>query len=191
MPETIIDPSRTALVVIDLQNGVASLPASPHASADVISRTSAIAGALRAKGGLVVWVNVAAPIGPAAVAPKLDNPPNFPPAFPAEWTTLVSSLDVQADDVRVFKRNWGAFYGTDLDLQLRRRGIDTIVLTGIATNLGVESTARDAYERGYNQIFVEDATSGLGEGAHQAAVSTTFPRIGLVRSSDDVLAALR
>jgi nicotinamidase-related amidase len=104
---------------------------------------------------------------------------------------LVSSLDVQPGDTRVLKRNWGAFYGTDLDLQLRRRGIDTLVLSGIATNLGVESTARDAYERGYHQVFVEDAMSGLGAGAHEAAVGTTFPRIGQVRTSHDVLAALR
>jgi nicotinamidase-related amidase len=191
MPNTSLDPSHTALVAIDLQNGVTALPVSPHASSDVVARTSAMATALREKGGLVVWVNVAAPVGPAALAPKLDNPPKFPPTFPAEWTVLVSSLDVQPGDLRVLKRNWGAFYGTDLDLQLRRRGIDTIVLSGIATNLGVESTARDAYERGYHQIFAEDAMSGLGEGAHQAAVGTIFPRIGRVRSSNDVLAALR
>ncbi len=190
MADISFDPSQAALVVIDLQNGVASLPATPHAGSDVVSRTAQLADALRAKGGTIVWVNVMAPAGPLALMPDLDNPPNFPPSFPAQWSELVPDLSVQSEDVRVFKRNWGAFYGTDLDLQLRRRGIRTIVLTGIATNLGVESTARDAYERGYNQIFVEDAMSGLGENAHASAIGTTFPRIGRVRSTADVLAFL-
>ena len=91
----------------------------------------------------------------------------------------------------VRKRQWGAFYGTDLDLQLRRRGVDTIVLCGISTNYGVESTARDAYERGYNQIFVEDACSSRGAEEHAFPFRAIFPRIGIVRSTEDVLRALR
>ncbi len=88
------------------------------------------------------------------------------------------------------KRQWGAFYGTELDLQLRRRGIDTILLAGISTNIGVESTARDAYERGYEQVFVEDAMTARDAGEHAHTVRLIFPRIGRVRSTADVLAAL-
>ena len=91
----------------------------------------------------------------------------------------------------VTKRSWGAFYGTDLELQLRRRGIRTLVLGGIATNFGVESIARDAFERAYAQVIVEDASSALGEGAHEFAFTTIFPRLAHVRSTAEVLAALR
>jgi nicotinamidase-related amidase len=186
-----LDPTSTALVVIDLQNGVANLPTSPHSGKDVVGRASSIATALRAAGGTVIWVTVMAPAGKLALSQQTDAAPRLPPSFPPEWSQLVSELDVEAEDVRVFKRNWGAFYGTDLELQLRRRGIETIILAGIATNIGVESTARDAYERGFEQIFVEDAMSGLGEGAHAAAIGLTFPRLGRVRSTEAVLAALK
>ncbi|WEK02253.1 MAG: isochorismatase family protein [Candidatus Sphingomonas phytovorans] len=190
MADLSFDPAQAALVVIDLQHGVATLPTTPHSGPDVVSRTAQLADALRIKGGTIVWVNVMAPAGPLALTPELDNPPKFPAAFPAQWSELVPELGVQAEDVRVFKRNWGAFYGTDLDLHLRRRGIRTIILTGIATNMGVESTARDAFERGYDQIFVEDAMSGLGENAHATALGSTFQRMGRVRSTADVLASL-
>ncbi len=88
------------------------------------------------------------------------------------------------------KKQWGAFYGTDLDLQLRRRGISTLLMCGIATCFGVESTARDAYERGYQQIFVEDAMSSRTAEEHQHTVTRIFPRMGRVRSTEQVLAAL-
>ena len=85
---------------------------------------------------------------------------------------------------------WGAFYGTELDLQLRRRGIDTILLAGISTNVGVESTARDAYERGYEQVFVEDAMAARSPDEHAHTIRTVFARIGRVRFTAEVLAAL-
>ena len=89
------------------------------------------------------------------------------------------------------KRQWGAFYGTDLDLQLRRRGVRTIVLGGISTNYGVETTARDAWERNYNVVFAEDAMAARSAEDHAFAVTRIFPRIGRVSSADEVLAALR
>ena len=93
-------------------------------------------------------------------------------------------------DLVFTKHNWGAFYGTDLDLQLRRRGISTIVLGGIATNIGVESTARQAHERNYQVIFAEDAMTDLTEAGHRHAVDVVFPRIGRVRNVETILAAL-
>jgi nicotinamidase-related amidase len=90
----------------------------------------------------------------------------------------------------ITKRQWGAFYGTDLELQLRRRGIRTLVLGGISTNIGVESTARAAYEHGFAQVLVEDGMSAMQAEAHQATIRFVFPRLGNVRSADDVLQAL-
>lgn len=99
-------------------------------------------------------------------------------------------LNIQPTDFLITKHQWGAFYGTDLDLQLRRRGIDTIILCGISTNFGVESTARFAYEFGYNQILVEDAMSAMTKEAHEASIKFVFPRLGLIRNTDEVLTAI-
>jgi nicotinamidase-related amidase len=99
-------------------------------------------------------------------------------------------MEPRPGDLVITKRQWGAFYGTELDLQLRRRGVDSIILCGISTNIGVESTARDAYERGYNQIFVEDATSTRAGEDHARVFATVFPRMGRVRSTAEITAAL-
>ena len=110
--------------------------------------------------------------------------------MPGRPTELAPGLPVQPSDRVITKRQWGAFYGTDLDLQLRRRGLTTIVLTGIATCFGVESTARSAFELGYEQVFVEDAMASMTMAQHEHAVTQIFPRMGLVRRTAEVLAAL-
>ena len=92
-------------------------------------------------------------------------------------------------DIVIAKRQWGAFYGTELDLQLRRRKIETIVLCGVSTNIGVETTARDAYQRGYNQVFVTDAMAANSNDEHEATLKHIFPRIGLLRTTDEILKA--
>jgi nicotinamidase-related amidase len=109
--------------------------------------------------------------------------------LPPDWSELIPELDRQAADIVVLKRQWGAFYGTDLDLQLRRRRLATIVICGIATEFGVESTARDAYERGYELIFAEDAMTGVTAESHSNSVERIFPRLGRVRSTDAIVAA--
>jgi nicotinamidase-related amidase len=109
---------------------------------------------------------------------------------PADFAELVRELEPRPGDHVVIKRQWGAFYGTDLDLQLRRRGITTILLCGIATCFGVESTARDAYERGYQQIFVEDAMASPAAAEHEHTVTRILPRMGRVRRTAEILAAL-
>ena len=93
--------------------------------------------------------------------PISDEQWSTPASMPKDWSELVPELNAQASDNIIAKKQWGAFYGTELDLQLRRRKIDTIVLCGIATNVGVESTARFAYEYGYQQVFAEDAMSSM------------------------------
>jgi nicotinamidase-related amidase len=190
MPALDLDPATTALIVIDLQRGIVARQASPHSAAEVVERCARLADAFRGKGMLVILVHVMFSEDERdRLTPVADG---APPASPlsAGWSEIVPELGPKPGDIVAAKRQWGAFYGTALDLQLRRRGIRTLVYGGIATNFGVESTARDAYERGFEQVFVEDAMSGLSADAHQFAVTTIFPRIGRVRSTDDVLAAV-
>jgi nicotinamidase-related amidase len=177
-------------VLIDLQKGIVTRDTAPHTAADVVANAVRLANAFRAAGAPVILVRVsyAADLRDA-LSPPVDTPP---PSWsrPADWDQIVPELGPREGDVVVTKRNWGAFYGTDLELQLRRRGVRTIVLGGIATNFGVESTARDAYERGYAQVIVEDATSALSAPAHAFAFTTIFPRFARIRSTEQVLAAL-
>ena len=189
MPNLEINPATTALVVIDLQNAIVARPVAPHTAADVIQRSSALASALRDRGGTVIYVRV--PIGevPSPIADKPRLRPSTPP--PPEASELVPEAGFQPGDVLVTKRQWGAFYGTDLDLQLRRRGIRTLIMTGIATNFGVESTARDAQERSYELIFAEDAMSSLSAELHAFVIENIFPVMGRVRSTEDILTALK
>jgi nicotinamidase-related amidase len=187
-----IEPSRTALVVIDLQRGIVSMPAEPRSPTEVVARAARMARALRAAGGTVVLVRVArSPDGRDGLKPITDAPVQTGDrSVPPDWSEIVPELKPEITDIVITKRQWGAFYGTELDLQLRRRGVDTIILCGISTNVGVESTARDAYERGYEQIFVEDAMAARDVEDHRHTVRTVFPRIGRIRSTEDVLAAL-
>jgi nicotinamidase-related amidase len=188
--ELTLDPATTALVLIDLQRGIVARDTRPHAAADVVANAVRLAGAFRAAGGTVVLVRVSySPDGRDALRPPADSP-NPPGPPPAGWDELVPELGPRDGDLVVTKRNWGAFYGTDLELQLRRRGIRTIVLAGIATNFGVESTARDAFERAYAQVIVEDATASFTAEAHAMAFSVVFPRLARVRSTEQVLAAV-
>ena len=192
MPEGLtIDKGRTAIVVIDLQKGIATRPAKPHDSADVVANAAKLVDAFRKNGMPVflVHVNSAPGVGLRPITDEEFSPPHH--EMPPDWADFVPELKPAPSDVVITKRQWGAFYGTELDLQLRRRGISTIVLCGISTCIGVESTARDAYERGYDQVFVEDATSARSVEEHQHTMTRIFPRLGRVRSTSEVLAALK
>jgi nicotinamidase-related amidase len=190
MSEFRIDPASTALVLIDLQHGIVAMNTAPRASSEVVSNASRLAARFRTAGATVVLVNVAnLPDGRDALSPTIDNPPASGKR-PDNWAQFVPELAQQPSDLVITKRQWGAFYGTELDLQLRRRGVRTIVLAGISTNVGVESTARDAFERAYDQLFVEDAMASPSAEAHAATLKFTFPRIGRIRSTEQVLAAL-
>ena len=179
---------RPALVVIDLQKGIVERPTVPHTSATVVANAAKLCAHFRAKNWPVFLVRVNFTGGDALSAVSDISVPSGNP--PADWAEFVPELDVQPSDHIITKRQWGAFYGTELDLQLRRRGIDTIVLCGIATSRGVESTARDAYERGYNQIFAEDAMASRSVEEHASTIQNIFPRIGRVRSTLQTLELL-
>jgi len=183
-----LNPRTTALVMIDLQHGIVSRPVAPYSGAQVVANAKPLADALRAKGGTVVWVHVLLNELLALPADAPGRTPDTPPA-PAEASELVPEIGAQPGDVIVAKRQWGAFYGTNLEQQLRRRGIDTIVIGGIATNFGVESTARAAFDFGFKLVFVEDATSGLNEEMHHFSFEKLFRHMGHVRSTQETIAA--
>ncbi|MDM7856318.1 isochorismatase family protein [Cellulomonas alba] len=182
---------RTALVVIDLQNGIAGRPTQPHAAQDVVARTARLAAAFRAHGLPVVLVRVAtAPDGADAAHGRTEvrRPPQG--ALPEGYSDIVPELAGHAGDLVVTKRSWGAFFGTELDVILRRRGVTQVVLTGIATSIGVESTARQAHELNYNVTLATDAMSDLTPDGHASSVARIFPRLGETGTTDEVLALL-
>jgi nicotinamidase-related amidase len=182
MPLTKLD-TTLALVVIDLQKGIVGLP-TVHPIGEIIGRVARLARAFRERGLPVVLVNVSA----AAPGRTDAGSPKF--SFPPDWTELVPELEQQPGDHLVTKQRWGAFLGTTLDDDLRRRGVTQIVLTGVATSAGVESTARSAYDLGYNVALIVDAMTDRDAESHRHCVEKIFPRIGETAATDDVLKLL-
>lgn len=185
-----LNSSRTALVVIDLQEGILPFAGGPHTAQDVVARSAQLADKFRANGSPVVMVRVgwSKDFAEALKQPVDAQAPAH--ALPDNWWIYPPALGKQDSDIEVTKRQWGAFYGTDLELQLRRRGIDTIVLCGISTNIGVESTARNAWELGFNLVIAENACSAASADQHQGSMTNIFPRIGRVRSTEEIISAL-
>ena len=144
-----IDP-KVALVVIDLQKGIAALPP-VHPMDEVVQRAASLAAAFRGHGLPVVLVNVDG----TSPARTETTRPSF--TAPAGWADLLEELDAQPDDYRVTKQARSAFHGTSLDAYLRGLGVTQIVLTGVSTTSGVESTARSAYDHGYHVVLATDA----------------------------------
>ena len=190
MALTTLDP-RTALVVIDLQGGIVGAPTQPYSGPEVVARTVELAGAFRAAGLPVVLVRVTfAADGADAVPGRNEQQRPGGGARPEGWDVIVDELAGHPGDIHVTKRNWGAFHGTDLDVQLRRRGVTQIVLTGIATSIGVESTARAAHEHGYHVTLATDAMSDLDAVSHAHSIERIFPRLGETGTTADILELL-
>jgi nicotinamidase-related amidase len=191
MSELILEPRRTAVVVIDLQKGIVQTPGAPHSTAMVIANTVRLLAAARSAGAQPILVHVGGSAdGADRVHSLVDQPMRSGAPLASDWSELIPELDRQPGDLTIFKRQWGAFYDTDLDLQLRRRGLTTIILCGIATEFGVESTARDACELGYEVIFAEDAMTGRSAESHANSIERIFPRIGRVRQTEQIVASL-
>ena len=182
-----LDPTHTAIVLIDLQRGIVSRQPAPYPAATVVQNGLILSDALRSKGGMVVFVQVL--LGEVLRLP-VDSPVNRPTSMPPDASELVPEIRLQPGDIVVAKRQWGAFYATDLEQQLRRRRIETIILGGIATNFGVESTARAAFDRGYQIVFAEDAMTSVCVEAHNFTIANIFPRMGRVRTTQQILGAL-
>ena len=185
-----INKNKTAIVVIDLQKGIAAIESEPYPVKKVIENVSNLLGYIRKNNMTVFLVHVSpSPDLKDSLHPKAETTFSMS-AFNPSWSEFVPELNVQPTDFLITKHQWGAFYGTELDLQLRRRGIDTIILCGVATNIGVESTARFAFEYGYNQILVEDAMAARSKEEHQYPIKYIFPKLGLIRKTDEVIKAL-
>ncbi|REK92112.1 isochorismatase family protein [Streptomyces inhibens] len=183
MPVTTLD-AHTALVLIDLQKGIAGLPTSPLPAAEVVERGAHLAAAFRERGLPVVLVNV------TGGAPGRTESAMRGATPPADWAELVPELDRQPGDVTVTKQQWGAFHGTNLDLELRRRGVTQVVLGGIATSIGVESSARAAHEHGYHVTIATDAVTDLDPEAHRNSLEKIFPRLGETGTTEAILKLL-
>ncbi|MFE4411468.1 isochorismatase family protein [Streptomyces sp. NPDC056821] len=190
MALTALDP-RTAFVVIDLQAGIVAAPTVPHSGAEVLSRTVGLADAFRARNLPVVLVRVSFAADFGDVPPgRTEAVRSGGGARPEGWDVIVPELAGHPGDITVTKHNWGAFHGTDLDVQLRRRGVTQIVLAGIATSIGVESTARAAHEHGYHVTLATDAMSDMDAEAHRGSVERIFPRLGETGTTAEVLELL-
>jgi nicotinamidase-related amidase len=188
MAELQLDPHKTALVLIDLQNAIVAMSMAPHPAAQVVDNSGKLAEAFRRHGALVVYVRV--DFNDFLELP-VDEPVNLGKTpLPAIASEVAPSAGFQPGDILLTKRHWGAFAGTDLEQRLKSRGVDTVVLTGFSTNAGVESTARQGTGLGFGFVVVEDACSGQHGEQHRFAFEKIFPQLCRVRSTDEVLAAL-
>jgi nicotinamidase-related amidase len=187
-----IDSNKTALVVIDVQKGIVALDRKlePYTASEVVAKVSKLVTKFRDAGMPVFLVHVTSIDGKDMLHPVTEQQVQWSSGpRPADWAEFVEEIAPTERDIVIAKRQWGAFYGTELDLQLRRRKIETIVLCGVSTNIGVETTARDAYQRGYNQVFATDAMAANSKDEHEATLKYIFSRIGLLRNTDEILKA--
>lgn len=187
-----IDPRATALVIIDLQKGITARELAPYSAKQVIESCARIGKRCDALGVPVVLVHVSyAPDGADRLKQSVDSPMSAAAtSVPPDWAEFVPEIGILRSSIVITKRQWGAFHGTELDLQLRRRGIDTIVLGGIATNFGVESTAREAWQHGYSVVVAEDACTSMAADMHAFSIEKILPRISRVRSTEEIVSAL-
>jgi len=179
MALTALDP-KTALIVVDLQQGLVACPVA-HPIDEVVSRARSLTDAFRARGLPVALVNV------AGSAPGRTEVPRDTQTFPAGWTDLIPELDQQPGDIVVTKRTWGAFASTDLEARLRARGVTQVVIVGVATGTGVESTARQAYELGFNVTLAVDAMTDRRLDAHDHSIAKVFPRLGETGATQEII----
>ncbi|MCL5011719.1 MAG: hydrolase [Candidatus Marsarchaeota archaeon] len=185
-----IDKNSSGLVVIDIQKGIASMDrkTEPYGIKEVVDNVSKLVKKFREVGAPVFLVHVGSIDGKDMLNPLTEQKNQWGSgARPADWFDFVDEIKPTEKDIIITKRQWGAFYGTELDLQLRRRKINTIVLCGISTNIGVETTAREAYQLGYNQFFAVDAMTSQSKEEHESTEKFIFPRIGVVRKTDDLI----
>ncbi|WP_280244202.1 isochorismatase family protein [Nocardia abscessus] len=186
MTVTALD-SSSALVIIDLQNAIINAPTVPYTGPEVLARAVELARAFHEHRAPVVLVRVTARADGSDAVPGRNETPSLPGSLPEGWDVIVDDLAGHPDDITVTKRAWGAFYGTDLDLQLRRRGVTQIVLAGLTTSIGVESTARAAYEHGYHVTLATDAMADLNAEAHRNSVERIFPLLGETGSTTEIV----
>ena len=182
MPVTALD-TKTALILIDLQKGIVAYP-TVHPIDEVVKHAATVANAFRRHCLPVVLINV------TGGAPGRTEQARPPGAFPAGWADLVPELDQQPADHTVTKRTWGAFTNTGLDEHLKMLGVTQVVIAGVATSIGVESTARQAHELGLNVTLAVDAMTDMNLDAHSNSVTRIFPRLGETGTTWEIVALL-
>jgi nicotinamidase-related amidase len=180
MTATTLDPT-SALILIDPQKGITAF-AAEHGADQVLANAERLAAAYRERVLSIVLVNVA---GAAPGRTEFTRPQR---ELPADWAELV--VAAQEGDITVTKRTWGAFHGTEPDAELRRRRVTQVVIGGIATSMGVESTARAAHEHGYHVTVATDAVTDPDQVSHQHSLSRVFPKLGETGTTDELLALL-
>jgi len=179
MALTTLDPN-TALIVVDLQKGIVG-SRFIHPIEGIVDRARALLDTFRAHGLPVVLVNV------AGVAPGRTERPRRTESVPPGWTDFIPELDPQPGDIIATKRTWGAFASTDLEVRLKALGVTQVVVTGVATATGVESTARQAYEHGFNVTLALDAMTDARAEAHDYSIKHVFPTLGETGTAQDVI----
>ena len=179
MTVTTLDP-KTALIVIDLQKGIVSFP-TVHPIGEVVQRSRLLADAFRQRGLPVVLVNV------TGGAPGRTERSHSLEGLPADWADLVPELNTQPDDVLITKKSWGAFTNTELEARLKALGVTQLVISGVSTSIGVESTARHAYELGFNVTLAVDAMTDMRREAHDYSIAHIFPRLGETGTTREII----
>jgi nicotinamidase-related amidase len=180
---------ETALVLVDLQHGVTALPLAQPA-ARVVANAGRLATEFRARRLPVALVRVTwSPDGGDVLRTRVDAQPPAMDLGP-DFATLHAELGDAPEDIHITKRGWDAFFGTELDLQLRRRGIRSIVMGGVRTSIGVESTARTGYLLGYELVVASDACGDMSAPLHRNSLEEIFPRLARIDTTDKILAAL-
>ncbi len=182
MPLTKLD-AGAALVVIDLQKGILALPTVHHAPA-VLSAAIGLATAFRRRSRPVALVTA------VGIAPGRTEQSHDVSGLPPDWFDLAPELAPAPTDMLITKRRWGAFTDTDLEARLKAAGVTQLVLSGIATSIGVESTARHAYELGFNVALAVDAMTDIDPGAHANSVERISPALGETGSTADTCTTL-
>ncbi len=184
VPLTQLEPT-SALILIDLQKGIVD---SVRPAVDgVVDNAVALAAAFRAHGRTVVLVNVA---GGAPGRTDVQAAGGARPSLPEGFAELLPELGSDPDDILLTKHRWGAFTGSDLDEQLRARGVTQVVVGGVSTSVGVETTARSAFELGYNVVLAVDAMLDRDPVCHEHTIARIFPKLGETSTTAAVLAAL-
>lgn len=180
----------TALVVVDLQNFTIALDTVPTPASEVLANSIRLARACRAAGIQVVLVRVGHDAAKVPQVKPVTDASFSGFEFGPGAKEIPGELGPESDDIVVDKYNWGAFYGTNLDVHLRRRGIRTLIVAGLVTNIGVETTMRHAHERGYDQVMVSDAVAAMTQEEHDYTLKIIAPRLARVRTTEQVLGAI-
>ncbi|QXO16797.1 MULTISPECIES: cysteine hydrolase [Vibrio] len=176
--------NKTALIVIDLQHGIVALPPQQTVPG-VLENAAQLISAFHQHQQPVVLVNVA-----GAAPGRVDRGLGSHGSLPDNWSTLVDELPRHSDEILITKQNWGALINTELHQQLQALGVTQVVVIGIATSIGVESTARQAFELGYNVTLCSDAMTDLNLDNHAHSIAAVFPMLGEVGTTQDLLNVL-